>query len=92
MGRKHTHKYHIVDNYWACARSDCNHYMHKSQEKLLHGKKSICWNCESEFMLDPDNMKMVQPICDECRMASVDQSVRELIESTNKPLIPSGKA
>ena len=58
--RSHVHKY-ILRNIgkrdkprkvYACALPDCTHFMpHKA---LVLGKKSICWQCEEEFIITSD--------------------------------------
>jgi hypothetical protein len=69
---RHTHKYYQVDvNYatiWACALPGCNHHMPPYYSKLLNGKYSICWNCGEQMTLNPINMMMEQPICEDCRL------------------------
>jgi len=70
--RRHIHKYHRValsyTNVWACALSDCTHYMPNTLENLVIGKKSICWKCEQPFIFDIESMKLDKPICSNCRL------------------------
>lgn len=40
--------------------------MPKHYEEMVPGKLSICWGCGESMTLDPDNMRLNQPICFEC--------------------------
>lgn len=70
--RKHTHKYHRVDlnfaRVWACALPECNHHMPAHYTALVVGKRSYCWQCGKEFLLDGDAMIEDKPRCVECRL------------------------
>lgn len=72
MKRHKTHKYHRIQldfgRVWACALSDCTHYMPKHMENLVEGKQSFCWNCNEIFILDSISMKDDKPICINCRV------------------------
>jgi len=65
--KKHTHKYHKIDGLWFCALPDCTHFMPRNmpQEAML-GKRSICWNCNGEMILDEDLLKEDKPNCAIC--------------------------
>jgi hypothetical protein len=84
--KRHTHKYHKVDlpfgKVWACALSDCNHYMPNHLEKLMNGKASICWECEEKLILDAGNMSDNQPICRRCKLGIDD--IDELSDAMKK--------
>ena len=69
--KKHVHKYYKVELnghfVWACALPDCSHYIPKHLELMMSkGKKSICWSCRQEFILNALSMQLNQPTCDEC--------------------------
>ena len=68
--KRHRHKYHRIPysgtTVWACALSDCPHYMPKHMESILPGKATYCWGCETEMLLSPENMKKDKPICPNC--------------------------
>ena len=69
--KRHIHKYHRVNlgisqKVWACALSDCNHYMPQVMNDMVPGKQSLCWKCGEMMKLDFDNMKMDEPICFNC--------------------------
>lgn len=70
--KRHIHKYHKVSlgtvTVMACAFADCTHYQPSHATPLLNGKKSICWGCEEEFILDPLAMDMTRPECPTCRL------------------------
>lgn len=33
---------------------------------MVDGKASICWECGEQFILDPRNMKLDKPLCNDC--------------------------
>lgn len=82
--KRHVHKYHKIPlgstPVWACALSDCNHYMPKHLESMITmgTKASICWVCGNEFVLKGDALNMDKPICDKCNAI-----VTEMGESPN---------
>lgn len=82
MRSKHTHKYHRVPFFlrkvWACALPDCSHYMPNHLEPTLPGKKSICWQCEGELILDAHNMSNDKPLCNDCNPTI--QSIGNMLE------------
>jgi len=62
--KNHTHKYFKLENgIWAC--SMCSHFVPTNAQPPVW-RKSICWSCNTEFELNPDNMRVVQPLCNEC--------------------------
>ena len=76
---KHTHQYHKVYPHglgvttlgrvrgvWACALSDCTHYMPYNVANQVIGKASLCNRCMEPFILDEENMKNDKPICYVC--------------------------
>lgn len=77
MAKKHhTHKYHIINlgkkgnprKVYACARPDCTHFM--PEKRMVVGKKSICWKCLEEFVLDVEVIikhPRAKPTCFNCR-------------------------
>lgn len=71
MAKKHVHKYHKLElagqKVWCCALPDCSHHMPKHYENAVIGKYSICWNCDKEFRLTPENMTDDMPTCDNCK-------------------------
>lgn len=68
--KRHIHQYHKVVIYgnkvWACALSDCTHYMPKHLEDLVMGKNTICWDCERPFPIDAIAAKLDKPLCYDC--------------------------
>lgn len=87
--KRHTHKYHKVNlagqQVWACALPDCNHYMPKHMEQMVHGKATICWSCGADTILSPLNMNDEKPTCAECRG---DSSILEVL---NVPVLIKDK-
>ena len=64
--KKHTHKYHKIAGMWHCARPDCTHMMPKNMAGNIEGKKSICWQCGNEMVLNEMALEMDKPICEAC--------------------------
>ena len=70
-GKKHTHKYYKmklsgVTEVWACAHDDCTHYLPKHLEDMINGKGSICWDCGNTMKMNPNQVEMNKPTCDDC--------------------------
>lgn len=89
--RRHTHKYHRVSldyaNVWACALPECSHYMPKHIERLVLGKKSHCWGCDAQFILDEDALKMDKPMCIPCRTG-----IQPQVDEIEAPITPELQA
>jgi len=66
--KRHIHKYHKVNDVWACAFSDCTHFMPHNVASSVPGKKSKCWECGDEFILTLKNMRKDEPICNNCEL------------------------
>lgn len=84
---RHTHKYHKLEGLWHCALPDCSHYMPKNVASSVVGKRSLCWTCENEFILTPDNMRESMPQCDYCLNPNLSR-IQEYLEETESA-IPS---
>jgi len=64
---KHIHKYHRINGTWYCAASDCTHFMPRNIPiEAMLGKKSLCWNCDGEMILDEYLLKEDKPTCAAC--------------------------
>lgn len=89
--RKHVHKYKREDigvnqKYlvYRCVL-DCTHYI---QARFIKGKKSICWRCGKEFIIELPHSRMTKPHCSDCikrkgvdgKPALSDAEIRELVE------------
>lgn len=64
--KRHTHKYHKIDQLWHCALPDCTHFMPRNVAHNVEGKLSICWDCGKEFRLTFESMQDDKPICANC--------------------------
>jgi len=87
--KRHIHKYHRVDlggtEVWACALSDCNHFMPPHYTKLVEGKSSICWNCGESITLNKSNMIDDEPKCNDCRgIGAVSDFMNDFINKPNQ--------
>lgn len=88
--KRHVHKYHHISvgtmgKVWCCALPDCSHYMPAHMEGMVLGKNSICWSCESVFILDSNAMDLDKPLCGKCRLSNTniddeqDDAILELL-------------
>jgi formylmethanofuran dehydrogenase subunit E len=83
--KKHVHKYMrfgptpAMSYYiWKCV-DGCAHFIHEKQEFYVVGRKSICWGCGEEFVMDEDAMKEEMPRCVTCRNPELNFDVDDLI-------------
>lgn len=84
---KHTHKYHrLNDGLWHCALPDCSHYMPKNVAGATVGKRSVCWHCNTEFILDEIAMQDDKPSCIKCRLDIADNLTDSIIPDLNRVL------
>ena len=85
--KRHTHKYHRIniagDMLWACALPDCYHYMPRHMNNMVIGKKSICWSCNNDLVMDTRSMQSNMPQCLDCETGTTAES-REMDELLNK--------
>lgn len=84
-GKKHIHKYYRATinqtSVWACALSNCTHYMPKHMDSFVNGKASQCWKCNDEMVMGPAQMEQEKPICNDCSGASIlDELSPRMIE------------
>ncbi len=79
--KRHTHKYHRVKlgriSVWACAltHEDCTHHIPNYMENAIINRKSICWECDSEFVLDENSILADKPKCKDCRGVGKIESI-----------------
>lgn len=59
--RKHVHK--SGNAVLFCAMPDC-HY--KINPALALGKRSICWRCGEEFIMNEYSLRLTKPHCEKC--------------------------
>jgi formylmethanofuran dehydrogenase subunit E len=83
--KKHTHKYEFRRGkylqVWTCANPDCSHYMPKHLADIqMEGRKSICWDCGSEFVLDSESLKMDRPVCIQCANPELVSAISEKLK------------
>jgi len=62
------HKFMKEGPGWKCAYPNCPWFVYFKQERLrVFAKNSVCWECNKEFIMDEDTMKMDMPTCAFCR-------------------------
>jgi hypothetical protein len=68
---KHTHHYFkVIGKFtfvWKCADPDCKHFVYGSQEYIVLGRNSYCWNCKKKFEMTETAMQEDMPRCAPCR-------------------------
>lgn len=84
--KQHTHKYARVktdNNYvWACALPGCNHFMPYHLRSLMTvNRRSICWQCEDEFVIDEGALKEDGPRCGNCRFGVIQDDLINAMQS-----------
>src|SRR5689334_17151928 len=82
--KAHIHKYHQIEiagiKVFACALSDCTHYMPNHMRRVVKGKASMCWECNKEFNMDDESMLMERPTCLDCRHPELKHNPSEDLE------------
>jgi len=48
-----------------CSLPGCTHWI---MFALANGRKSICWHCEEELVLNQDNLRLKHPTHSHCRV------------------------
>jgi formylmethanofuran dehydrogenase subunit E len=79
--KRHTHRYHKLGNQWHCSLPDCTHFMPGNVAENIIGKKSICWNCGKEFILDEISLQNERPVCANCGNELVTAGLDEFLKS-----------
>jgi hypothetical protein len=54
---------------WACVLPDCTHYI---AEAFVIGKKSICWRCGDEFVINARTKELYKPHCRDCTRSKAE--------------------
>jgi hypothetical protein len=79
---QHVHKlkrlrYKSGNEVFFCTLPDCSF---KSNIALSLGKRSICWRCGSEFILDEYSLRLAKPHCSEChKPKGIKESLEEIV-------------
>lgn len=91
--KQHVHKYRKVKlgkdgKYvvYACSLPDCSHFI---PADLVIGKRSICWRCESEFIINEKTGALAKPHCRECTRGTEKVEIPEIDESIFDGLVPN---
>jgi hypothetical protein len=78
--KRHTHRYHNIAGRWHCSLPDCTHFMPGNVADNIVGKKSVCWDCGNEFLLDEISLAMDKPICAACNTESSTDKVADFLK------------
>jgi hypothetical protein len=79
--KSHIHKYKKVPFgnkgtiVFRCMIPGCSHYLH---EEMVRNQKSLCWKCNTIFVMTPDKMRRQKPRCDKCQWASGSGKKKEM--------------
>lgn len=57
------HKFKTGSSIYFCSLPDC-HY--KIKTELAFGKKTICWRCGEEFIMNEYSIRLAKPHCEKC--------------------------
>lgn len=76
--KRHVHKYEFLNGYWCCA--NCTHLMPRNYRNgSILGLESVCWGCESEFIIEAANLGQVKPKCFDCDMNNPIRSITQIL-------------
>ena len=53
---------------YKCAKPSCTHWI---PSEMIEGRKSICWNCNQEMIINKISSRLAKPVHDECRARRV---------------------
>lgn len=83
------HRYESTGNaIYFCILPDCNF---KTEVKLTLGKRSICWRCGREFIMNENSIRLAKPHCNACTKKKteelpVDEVLQPVAEATTDSL------
>lgn len=71
--QKHTHKlrrhtYKTGNAVYFCALPDCSYKIHTA---LALGKRSVCWRCGEDFIMNEYAIRLAKPHCEKCHKPKV---------------------
>lgn len=73
------HKFKTGNAVYFCALPDCRF---KTATGLALGKRSICWRCGKDFIMNEYSIRLAKPHCDECHKS---KDAGEVIVSPSLP-------
>jgi len=87
---KHVHKlkrhsFKSGNQIYFCALPDC-HY--KTAPALALGKRTICWRCGNDFIMNEYSLRLAKPHCENCHQPKVvkDDTGREAEPISDRPM------
>ena len=86
FSEKHVHKfkrlkYKSGNTIFFCALPDC---AQKINISLALGKRSICWRCNSVFIMDEYTLRLSKPHCQNCHKPK-NPIIQEVISKSEPP-------
>jgi|SRR6185295_6816443 len=94
--QRHTHKYFKFNDLWHCGLPNCTHYVPGNlPPDTMMGRKSLCWKCGTDIILDALSMIRDRPVCINCdptqqTILDINEFINhKLSQSTNKNQIKS---
>jgi hypothetical protein len=87
----HVHKlkrlrYKSGNEIFFCALPDCSF---KTNTSLVLGKRSICWRCGNEFIMNEYSLRLAKPHCDDCHKPKREYAE---VDITKLPSFPENRA
>lgn len=63
-----------------CALPDCSY---KTNTSLALGKRSICWRCGNDFIMDEYSLRLAKPHCSNCHKprGMINDGKEDIIET-----------
>ena len=65
-------RYKSGNEIFFCALPDCPKKMNPA---LLLGKRSLCWRCGNEFIMNEYSLRLAKPHCSNCHKPKIDRIV-----------------
>ena len=82
--KKHTHKIMRSGPVWKCILDGCRFFVYHTQDYILPGRKTICWECGIEFILTRETLSMdSNPLCQSCANPVYDD-IADFIDLTER--------
>jgi hypothetical protein len=90
----HIHKlkrlrYKSGNTIFFCCLPDCSF---KTNVALALGKRSICWRCNSDFILSEYALRLAKPHCENCHKPKIDLAIpgtldERVVTGENQPFL-----
>lgn len=87
--QKHIHKvkrlrFKSGNSSYFCTLPDC---YFKINPSLYLGKKTICWRCGEDFIMNEYSLRLARPHCEKCHKTKAEHLPESTLEQLNKEWI-----